>query len=209
VYREETLEAFIAEAAARKPAPGGGAVSALVGALSAAMSEMCGNFTAGSRRFAGVRDEVEGALGELARRRGALLDLVDEDVTAYGEVRRAHALPHETPQEKRSRQEALDEALRAAVNPPLEAMRQCAAVGRTAARLSEIGNPNLLSDVGTSAILAEAACASARLNVEVNLKLLGDRTLAERIGAEMDALCEELRLCRATVVRRISAHLTH
>ncbi len=182
-------------------------MSALVGALSAAMSEMCGNFTVGNRRFAGVQDEVEGALAELARRRGALLELVEEDVAAYGEVRRAHALPHHTAEERRACQEAVGEALRAAVNPPLEVMRQCAAVGRTAARLGEIGNPNLLSDVGTSAILAEAACASARLNVEVNLKLLGDEALAERIGAEMDALCEELRLCRATVLRRIGAHL--
>ena len=71
-YRANSIEAYASDAAAGKPTPGGGSVSALVGALAAAMSEMTANYTVGKKRFADVRDEVEDALGDLAECREAI-----------------------------------------------------------------------------------------------------------------------------------------
>ncbi|MHC5033755.1 MAG: cyclodeaminase/cyclohydrolase family protein [Planctomycetota bacterium] len=208
MYRQGELATYVEDAAAKKPAPGGGSVSAVAGALAAAMSEMAANFTAGKKKFAGVEEEIQAMLGELAACRDALLDLMDRDVEAYGAVDKAYSMPRGTDDEKSARRQAVDAALRGAMQAPLDVMRRCAAVGVIADRLADIGNPNLITDVGVSAILAEAACAAARLNVEVNLKFLRDSELLDRTGSEMDGLSRSLSECRESVGRKVAAYLS-
>jgi formiminotetrahydrofolate cyclodeaminase len=87
-------------------------------------------------------------------------------------------------------------------------MRQCARVAGLADRLADIGNPNLITDVGVSAILAEAACAAARLNVEVNLKYLKDDDLAQSTRDEMDDLTQTATDGRGSVAGKVARHLT-
>ena len=91
---------------------------------------------------------------------------------------------------------------------PLEVMRQCAAVGRSAEELVGIANPNLVTDVGVSAILAEAACAAARLNVEINLKYIKDSSLVDQTRTEIEDLTEATARCRQAVSARVAEHLT-
>lgn len=208
MYHQGNLQAYVDDAAAKKPAPGGGSVSALAGALAAAMSEMSANFTAGKRKFAAVEDRVQQALQELAGRRRALLELIDRDVEAYSAVDRAYSMPRETDQEKAARREAADEALRGAMQAPLEVMRQCVRVSEIADELADIGNPNLITDVGVSAILSEAACAAARLNVEINLKFLDDQKLRSDTVGEMDGLSRQVREARDSVGCKVATHLT-
>ncbi|MHC4591658.1 MAG: cyclodeaminase/cyclohydrolase family protein [Planctomycetota bacterium] len=208
MYREGELARYVEDAAAKKPAPGGGSVSAVAGALAAAMSEMAANFTAGKKKFAGVEEEIQAMLGGLAACRDALLELMDRDVEAYGAVDQAYSMPRGADDDKSARRQAVDAALRGAMQAPLDVMRQCAQVGAIADRLADIGNPNLITDVGVSAILAEAACAAARLNVEVNLKFLRDAELLDRTGAEMDELSRSLRECRESVGRKVAAYLS-
>jgi len=207
MYREGALKVYLDDAAAKKPAPGGGSVSALAGALAAAMGEMSANFTAGNKKFAAVDDEVRSLLGELQSCRHALLDLLDRDVAAYGAVDRAYSMPRGTDAERAARRKALPAALRGAMQAPLDVMRRCARVADLADRLADLGNPNLITDVGVSAILAEAACAAARLNVEVNLKYLKDRELARRTCAEMDELTGRTTDGRLSVGRKVASHL--
>lgn len=183
-------------------------MSALVGALAAAMSEMSANFTTGRKKFADVADAIGDALQELGRCRDALLDLVDRDVAAYRAVDEAYSLPRETEEEKAARKRATDAALRGAMQAPLEVMRQCARVAVTAGSLVDIGNRNLITDVGVSAILAEAACAAARLNVEVNLKFLRAPELTQATTAEMDALSRTVEECREAVGSKVNTYLT-
>jgi glutamate formiminotransferase/formiminotetrahydrofolate cyclodeaminase len=90
---------------------------------------------------------------------------------------------------------------------PLRIMRRCAQVGEGAVRLAGVGNPNLITDAGVSAILAEAACAAARLNVEVNLKFLKDPALSAETTAEMDELTAQARAARQSTARAVAAHL--
>jgi formiminotetrahydrofolate cyclodeaminase len=206
-YRQRPIEEYLGDAAARKPAPGGGSVSALAGGLAAAMSAMSANFTVGRKKFAGVDQIVRSLLAELDACREALLALVDRDVEAYGSVDQAYGMPRDSEEQKASREQAIDAALRLAMQVPLDVMRQCEVVARAAAELVGIGNPNLITDVGVSAILAEAACAAARLNVEINLKLLDDPALRVATSEEMDRMTGLVRESRNTVEARVASYL--
>jgi len=207
MYRRETLQSYVADAAARKSAPGGGSVCALVGALAAAMSEMCGNFTIGKEKFAAHERTVEDMLDELSKARTRLLELVDEDVTAYRAVSRALKRHAETEVQRASRRQDIDAAFRAALNPPRKVVQLCARIGSIAEKMADVGNPNLISDVGVSAVLAEGAAASARLNILVNTKYLKDRALTKTLLAEVDGLCRDVANSRDKVVRKVTSML--
>ena len=207
MYRQGGIEEYVSDAAANKPAPGGGSISALAGALAAAMSEMSANFTTGKKKYADVEDRIQELLVGLAGCRDALLDLVDKDVQAYGGVDVAYGMPRETDEEKAARKAAIGAALRGAMQAPLAVMRECGKVAGMAGRLVDIGNRNLITDVGVSAILAEAACAAARLNVEVNLKFIKDEQLTAETAAEMDALTGAATAARDAVSAKVADYL--
>ena len=208
MYGDGSIRTYLEDAAARKPAPGGGSISALAGALAAAMSEMSANFTAGRKKYADVEEEIRALLEGLAGCREALLKLVDLDVQTYGAVDAAYGMPKATDEETAARRAAIDAALRGAMQAPLDVMRQCGLLAQMADRLVDIGNRNLITDVGVSAILAEAACAAARLNVEVNLKFLRDDQLSADTTAEMDDLTRKVTAARDTVAGKVADHLT-
>jgi len=207
-YASATLADYLGDAASDKPAPGGGSVSALAGALAASMSEMAANFTVGRKKFQKVQEEVSRLLSGLASSRAALLALVDADVQAYQGVGRAYGMPGNTAEQKAARTEAIQAALREAMQVPLGVMRECGRVAETAARLVRIANPNLLTDVGVSSVLAEAACAAAALNVEVNLKFMKDRRLVEQVRPEVRELLERTARFRDEVTRAVRDHLS-
>lgn len=207
MYRDGGLDEYVSDTAAGRPTPGGGSVSALAGALAASMSEMCANFTVKGKKFAAVQDTVREMLAELSEAHDALLDLVDADVAAYGAVSEALKMPRDSEDDKAARREAMETALRGALRPPLEAARLCARIAHVARRLVDIGNPNLITDVGVSAVLAEAACVSARFNVDVNLKYLGEEALSASLSNEMDTLCDAAREARAYVCGKVDAFL--
>ncbi|MCD6415122.1 MAG: cyclodeaminase/cyclohydrolase family protein [Planctomycetes bacterium] len=207
MYAHGAVEKYLNDAAAKLPAPGGGSVSALAGALAAAMSEMSANFTTGKKKFADVQDRIVEMLAGLEACRRELVALVDEDVEAYGEVDGAYSMPKDTRQQKVERREAIQNALRTAMKAPLRVMEQCALVAKMADQLVEVGNPNLITDVGVSAILAEAACEAARLNVEINLKYIHDADVARDTRRRMDEWSRIARQCRERTTRAVLRYL--
>jgi len=207
MYKEGRLEAYVSDAAARKPAPGGGSVSALVGALAAAMSEMSANFTASSKKYASVERMARDMLAELGQCRNGLLDAMDQDVIAYSAVDRSLKMPRDTEVQRAARRQALHGALLNAIEPPLQIIRQSARIAGIAERLVDIGKSSLISDVGISSILAEAACESARLNVIVNLKYLKDVKLTRSILSEVEGLCHMVESSRRKVMRKVNTAL--
>jgi formiminotetrahydrofolate cyclodeaminase len=207
MYKEVELSEYVAEAAAGHSTPGGGSVSALAGALAAAMSEMCASFTVKSDKYASVHRTAKEMLRELTTIRERLMDLVEEDVEAYKAVTNALRMPKSTEMEKAARKQTLDGAFRAALEPPRQVMRNASRVSHIAGKLVDIGNRNLITDVGASAILAEATCAAARLNIEVNLTYLGDRVLAKKLKRELDSYCSAAESMRTRVMRKIQKFL--
>lgn len=207
-YLERPLRDYLEDAASGRPTPGGGSVSALAGALGVTMAEMAAQFTLGREKFRDVAPEVERLLATLSKARGRLLDLMEKDIAAYGEVSSAYALPRGTAEEKAARTAAIQAALRAALAAPLEAMRVVVAALEAARRLVDLANPNLTSDVGVAAELLLGALRGARLNVDVNLAYLKDEQVVTEARREADDLqARALRLHQETlqeVARRLS-----
>jgi len=203
MFRDKTIDEYVAMASSNAPTPGGGSVSALVWALAASMASMAGNFTAGREKFKDVEPRVRASLDALAAETERLLRLTEKDARAYARVTAAYKLPKGTQEEKAARGEAVQEALRAAMAVPREGVQACLAVARQAAVLIEIANPMLLSDVGVAAILAAAAVDGCRLNVEINLASLRDDAVKAEVAAELDAAQREAEGIKATVVAKL------
>jgi formiminotetrahydrofolate cyclodeaminase len=203
MYRDEPIAKYLADAAAGIPAPGGGSVSALTGALGAAMACMASNFTIGKKKFRDVEPEAKALLGKFQAGANELLALVDRDVAAYTTVSAAYGLPKETEDEKHARHAAIQDALEVALAEPLATARQCLALLQVLDRLVEIANPSLISDVGVAAILLEAALRGAKINVEVNLKGLDNKAFIQETDGETTEAAFEASQIAASVVDRV------
>ena len=203
MYRTGPVEKYLADAAAGLPAPGGGSVSALAGALGASMACMAANFTVGKKKFAAVEAEARALLAQCEAGCKSLLELMDSDVAAYGTVSAAYGMPRETDEQKAARTAAIQDALHVALAEPLAAFRQSLEVLRLLDRLAEIANPNLISDVGVAAILLEAALRGAKINVEINLASLKDAAFVAETRKEIEDGAAEAAGIAASVVARV------
>ena len=174
MYIEEPLKKYLDETASGSSTPGGGSVAALAGALGAALTSMVCNFTVGKKKYADVEADVAEILSEVEGIRHELLNLMVKDTQVYGHVTAAYKMPKDTPEEKKSRTQAIQEALKMAMQAPLDAAICCHKVLKLNIPLLEKGNTNLISDVGVAVLLAEAAMRSAVMNVEINLSYIND-----------------------------------
>lgn len=204
-YLDKPLASYLDDAAAGKAAPGGGSVTGLVGALATTMASMAANFTVGREKYAAVEPQIRSALATLAEDRDKFLDLMHRDMTAYTSVLAAYKLPKETDDEKAARREAIQAATHDAMAVPLAMTRVAIEVLELSQELANIANANLLSDVAVAAILAEAAYAAGRINVEVNLDGLADKAMVASIRADLDQGGQQAAQLRETCLDAISA----
>jgi formiminotetrahydrofolate cyclodeaminase len=184
---EQPVAAFVGALASAAPTPGGGAASALAGALAAALAEMVGQLTIGRPRFQAVEAQVSDLLAQLGARRAELLRLVGDDAIAYQQVAAAFALPHETDAQKDVREGAIQTALLVAMEPPRAIASAALDCLRATVAMSAIGNPSVVSDAGCAAILADAALRCANFNVLANVALLRDHPAGSAARVECDA----------------------
>jgi len=205
MYLTGTIEQYLNDAASSKPAPGGGSVSALAGALGTAMGSMAANFTVGKKKFADVEPRVKELLASLAKEQAALLQLMDEDVTAYSTVSKAYGMSRETDDQKKERRAAIQKALVVAMDVPLRIIRSCSSVFAVLSELVDIANPNLISDVGVSAILAQAALEGGKLNVEINIASLKDQDLVSITRTEIDTASSDAARQHDEILQKVRA----
>lgn len=190
MYLDKPITVYVADAAARKSAPGGGSVSAMVAALAGTMCSMAANFTTGEK-FKDAAPKIDAILRDCAAVTDDCLKMVEKDVIEYGAIDRAYTMPRGTEEEKQARAAAVQEAMKTAMGVPLALFRRCAELFRLLDRLVDISNPNLISDVGVSAYLADGAMHGARLNVEINCKYLKDEALVSKTRAEIEKTLAE------------------
>jgi len=190
-YLAEPLKSYSDALASGNPTPGGGSAAALVGALGAALNSMVANFTVGREKFAAVEPQVRELLTENERLRAQLERLTQADTEAYGKVSEAYKMPRATEEEKTAREQAIQEALKAAAEVPRDTVVACHRVLQIAAGLADKGNPNLVTDVGVAVKFALAAMECAVLNVEINLIHIKDRAFVNACIKEMKPLLEE------------------
>lgn len=179
--QSQTIQSFIEATAARQPAPGGGSVSALVGALSAATGEMVLNYSLGRKDLEIFREELEPALAQLARARAVLLRLMNEDQAGYAALVAARKLPKDAS----GRAEKLHDALMQAIQVPQAMAATAVAVLELADRIVSFVNYHLLSDLAVSADLAMATVRCSIYNVRVNLKQITDASERRKIESQI------------------------
>ncbi|MDR7481773.1 MAG: cyclodeaminase/cyclohydrolase family protein [Armatimonadota bacterium] len=201
MYPELSIEQFLDRLASSAPEPGGGAAAALVGAVAAALVGMVANLTVGKEKFAAVEDEMRRVRDDAATLRARLLAAIDRDADAFRRVMAAYRLPRETDEQRAARREATRAALREAAEVPAEVVALCGQVGALSRIAAAQGNPQVLSDAAVAAVMAEAAAASAALNVRINLAGIGG-AWSDELWAEVQAQLAALEAARAAVVQQ-------
>ena len=194
-----TIGQFLDAAAAKQPAPGGGSVAALVGALAASMGEMVVNYSVGKKGLEAHHDELRAALAELNRARGLMLKLMVEDQVAYDALTAARKLPEGSVQ----RNEQLPAALLASISTPQSVAATAVAVLGLCDRLVDVCNQYLLSDLAVCADLAMATVRCAIYNVRVNLTDVTDVADRQRIESEMGQVLAHA----AVLIQRVSPRI--
>lgn len=194
MFAEMRLADFLEKVAAKTPTPGGGSVSAVVGALGAALGVM-------TSRYSGAV-ESEHALDAL---KGEFLPLADQDAEAYGQVNKALALPKGTDDDKKRRKAALQIALSEAADVPLKGMEMAARGLEVLAELAPRCNKNLTSDLSGAARFLAAALEGCAENVAVNARALVDKVRQGGLEREQARLEEQARVLMARVEEGIQS----
>jgi formiminotetrahydrofolate cyclodeaminase len=187
---DKPVTAFLDELASSAPAPGGGSVAALSGALGAALVSMVCNLTLGKKAYADVQDDISELLAESEALRARLTALLEEDVKAYTGYSKAAKMPRATEEEKAERGVVMQAALKVATDVPLSIAEAAVEVMDLCQPAAEKGNKWAVSDAGVAVLVAEAALRSAALNVLINLGSLKDQAFVADRRAKLDALLE-------------------
>ena len=202
-----SVKDFAKETASESPAPGGGSVSAAMGALGAALATMVANLSAHKRgwderwkEFSNVAEQGQALIDELVK-------LVDEDTAAFNRIMDALGLPKGTPEEKAARAAALEGATLYAASVPLKTMEASLKALPLALEMASKGNPASASDAGVAALAASAAIRGAALNVRINAAGLADKSAAAPLLARAQAILSEAAALERQVLDEVDKHI--
>ena len=189
--------------AAGTPAPGGGSVAAYCGVLAASLGQMVCNLTIGKQKYAEAEPRLIEIRSELERLGGRLRESIAEDAASFEAVLQAYRSPKDSDEQKAARAALIQDALRGAVEVPVETAQCSFYVLRLLRELADTGNPNALSDVAVGAQLAQTAIKGASYNIGVNLDSMSDREAAARTRQEMSGMIEQSK----TIAEQVEAKL--
>ena len=191
-FADQTISAFLDALAGPTPTPGGGTASAIAGAIGASLLMM----VAGMPKTRGNTDDERAQLAKtrqaLTALRDKLVTLADTDADAYSQVTAAYRLLKSTDDEKAVRKAAIQSAMKAATDAPLETLRAICQAMPHAGKVARCGNPSASSDVRVALELLEAAGAGAAANVEINLTSLDDESYRKSSAATMLELSNKM-----------------
>jgi len=187
---EMKLTDFVDEVSRESPAPGGGSIAALAGALGASLSSMVANLTANKRGT----ESIDGLLNTSAEKaqaiKNSLIKAIDDDTNAFNSYMDARRLPQKTEAQKAARFDAMQKGLKEAVNIPYNTAVQSEKAIEIAKMVAELGNPNSITDVGVGAQIAYTGVIGGIYNVLINLKDIKD----EKFNSQMRKDCDALKL---------------
>lgn len=202
-----TLKGFARETASESAAPGGGSVSAYMGALAAALGAMVANLSAHKRgwddRWKEFSDQAVKGQDIMER----LLKLVDEDTAAFAKIMNVFSMPKCTEEEKAARAEAMEKATLYATQVPLRTMQTALEAMPLALEMARKGNPASASDAGVGAIAALAAVKGAQLNVRINAAGLKDRAMADSMTAEAEKIAKEAAEKESEILSEVNKNI--
>jgi glutamate formiminotransferase / formiminotetrahydrofolate cyclodeaminase len=194
-------EPFLDAVALPTATPGGGSVSALAGALAASLGQMVAGLSRKKKSQAAFVNQLSEALDQLRRSAAELAEAIDRDAASYDAVMAAYKLPHESAEEKRLREEAIQRATRGAAEVPLQVAERSVALFERLGQLASIAAASMKSDLEVARLMAAAGARGALANVEINLDSIADANYVASMRAKSAALRERL----AETSRSISA----
>lgn len=188
------LREVLALTASDAPAPGGGAIAGLAAALGAALGQMVLALSYGKKAYENLDDATKASLKEadaqLADLRDCLFNLMQEDTDAFTSYMDALRLPKESEEEQKARRAALDKCALHSMAVPLETAERCLTVLQCLPQIAQYGNKNAVTDAGVAALLANAACEAALLNVKINLPTIKDETVVSKAAKRSEELLQ-------------------
>ena len=179
-----TIKDFLAETAGSAPVPGGGSISALNGAIAAALTEMVAHLTVGKKKYAEVEGQMKTIATEAAMIRELLTEYIDKDSEAYDRVFSAFKLPKETPDEQVIRTSATKEA----AIVPMRVAEEIGSVMETIIYVAHKGNQNAVTDACVAMMAARTCVLGALLNVRINLTSIQDEVFVGMMRKKADEL---------------------
>lgn len=185
-----TMGEFADKTASESPAPGGGSISAYVGALGAALATMVANLSSHKPGWDDRWEEFSNFAEEGQKIKDELVQLLEEDTNAFNKVMDAFGLPKDTDEQKSIRRQAIEEATRYATEIPYRTMKTANRAIPLCKKMAEIGNPNSISDAGVGAICCLTAIKGAYLNVLINVAGLKDKSWADNILSDASHLLQ-------------------
>ncbi|MFZ5590489.1 MAG: cyclodeaminase/cyclohydrolase family protein [Bacillota bacterium] len=204
---DRSFRQILAVAASDAPTPGGGSVSAMVGALGVAMTAMVGNLTVGKPKYA----EVEGKVKEITARAYYIINrlekLVAADIAAFGKFMDVYRMPKNTEEEKAKREEMMQKALKTATNEPMEIARTLLEALKITEELSHIGNKMAISDAGVAAYVCEAALNAVLLSADINIPMITDQEFVQQVLAEKERIVNRARELKEAAVAKVNERM--
>ena len=182
---------FVEELSTNSPAPGGGSVSALAGALGAALSSMVAALSHEKKELLDLKPEMDEIGIEAQNLKDRLSFLVDEDTNAFNKVMDANRLSATNDKEQSAKNQAIEIANKYAIEIPLETAKKCLRVIELADTLVKKGNPNSVSDAGVAAEVALAGVSGACMNVLINLTSVEDETYCDDMRNKVEDIMEK------------------
>ncbi len=202
-----TLIDFANKTSSESPAPGGGSISAYTGALGAALSTMVANLSANKRGW-DDKWEFYSKWGEKSLNfQNILVNLVDEDTKAFNKIMSAVSLPKNTSEEKLNRSNALESATKNAIEVPFKIMETSFACLESIKCMTELGNPNSISDAGVAALCIRTAVMGAFLNVKINCKDLKDKKFVSSILKKGKVIVNDTKRIEAEILELVEKQL--
>lgn len=202
-----SVKDFARETASESPAPGGGSVSAAMGAFGAALATMVANLSAHKRGW----DERWKEFSDVAEKGWKIMDeltsLVDEDTAAFNRIMDVFAMPKGTPEEKAARAAAMEDATLYAATVPLKTMEASLKALPLALEMARKGNPASASDAGVAALAALAAIRGAELNVRINAAGLADKSAAAPLLTRAAEIVSEATSLQEQVLKAVNDNI--
>ncbi|MDR0551837.1 MAG: cyclodeaminase/cyclohydrolase family protein [Spirochaetaceae bacterium] len=188
---QKTIPDFVSVLASKAPVPGGGGASALVGAVGTALGNMVGSLTVGKKKYADVEPEIIKLQEQCNKLQAELIKLIDKDAEDFEPLSKAYGLPADTDAQKAEKAKVMEKCLRDACATPFEIMKKCAEAIKVCEQFALKGSKLAVSDAGVGVIFCKAALMGASLNVYINTKAMTDRSYADKVNKETDALLAE------------------
>ena len=205
--KDKSIQLFLDELASKSATPGGGSVSALMGAQSAALTSMVCNLTIGKPKYAEVEAEMQALLQKSEALREKLTGLIKADVDVFNRLMAAYGLPKETDEDKAARTEAIQTVLKAATEVPLECVRACAEAIELSRCAANKGSLGVISDAGAATMAGYGGLKSAALNVYINTGSLKDRQFAEAKLAELATILKDVDVAVEEIYQMVKTKL--